>query len=147
MNGKLLAGGLIGFALLFGAVLWWFQVYAYYGETEADSVTVQGREVAVSDWRGIDATTSPNKLRACFTVEPAAFVDVPRAPDPDPLLAPGWFDCFDARAIAADLEAGRATAYLAEDETEADAADYEILRMIAVYPDGRAFMWRHYRES
>ncbi|QPH54825.1 DUF6446 family protein [Pontivivens ytuae] len=147
MNGKMLAGGLLGFAVLFGAVLWWFQIYAYYEETEAESIAVQGREIAVSDWRGIDATTSPNKLRACFTVEPAAFEGVPLASNPDPLLAPGWFDCFDARAIAADLEAGRATAYLAEDETQAGAVDYEILRMIAVYPDGRAFMWRHYRES
>jgi len=40
-----------------------------------------------------------------------------------------------------------ATAYLAEDETPAGADDYEILRMIAVYPDGRAYMWRHYREQ
>ena len=40
-----------------------------------------------------------------------------------------------------------ATAYLAEDETPAGAEGYEILRMIAVYPDGRAYMWRHYREQ
>ena len=147
MNGKWLVGisGIVIAAL--GAGMYYAQVYAYYEETQADAVTVAGREVPVSDWQGIDAGTSPNKIRACFTVDPAAFDGVALAPYPEPLLAPGWFDCFDARTIAADLESGAATAYLAEDETPAGADDYEILRMIAVYPDGRAYMWRHYREQ
>ncbi|WP_316012858.1 DUF6446 family protein [Roseobacter sp. HKCCA0434] len=147
MNGKWLVGLFVGFAVIFGIGMYYAQLYAFYEETEADSITVAGREVAVSDWRGIDADTSPNKLRACLTVDPADFADAPPAPNPQPLVAPGWFDCFDARAIAADLDSGAATAYLLADETQADAVDYEILRMIAVYPDGRAFLWRHYRES
>ncbi|RED13866.1 DUF6446 family protein [Pontivivens insulae] len=147
MNGKLFMSLFVGFALIFGVALWYFQVYAFYEETEADSVMAGGVEIPVTDWRGIDADTSPNKLRACFTVDPADFTDLPPAPNPDPLVAPGWFDCFEAEQIASDLEAGLATAYLAGDETPEGAFEYEILRFIAVYPDGRAYLWRHYRES
>ncbi|SOH95360.1 hypothetical protein SAMN06273572_11031 [Monaibacterium marinum] len=147
MNGKWLVG-ISGVAIAaLGIGMYYAQVYAYYEETQADSVQVAGVTVPVADWQGIDANTSPNKLRACFTVDPQAFADVALASDPQPLLAPDWFDCFDGRTIGADLESGAAVAYLAEDETDAGAEDYEILRMIAVYPDGRAYMWRHYRES
>ena len=147
MNGKWLVG-LSGVAIAaLGIGMYYAQVYAYYEETQADTVAVAGNPVPVADWRGIDADTSPNKLRACFTVDPQVFAEVDLAPYPEPLLAPDWFECFDARAIAADLERGEATAYLAEDETPAGAEGYEILRMIAVYPDGRAYMWRHYREQ
>lgn len=147
MNGKWLIGISGCVIAVLGLGMYYAQVYAYYVETQADTVQVAGEAVPVADWRGIDADTSPNKMRACFTVDPAAFEDVDLAPYPEPLLAPDWFDCFDARAIAGDLESGSAIAYLAEDETPAGADDYEILRMIAVYPDGRAFMWRHYREQ
>ena len=95
----------------------------------------------------MDADTSPNKLRVCFTVDPGAFEGVPLAENPEPLVAPPRLDCFDAETIARDLEAGRAVAYLAGDETPEEAVDYEVVRMIAVYPDGRAYMWRHYRED
>ncbi len=148
MIGKILAGGMVVFAAVFGAALWYFQIYAYYEQvTGLDQVEVQGQPIPVSNYTGIDAATSPNKLRGCFTVDPAAFHDVPRAEQAEPLVAPGWFDCFDALQITADLEAGAAVAYLAADETKAGAQGYEVLRFIAVYPDGRAKMWRHYREN
>ena len=148
MNGKILAGGLVLFAAIFGAALWYFQLYAYYEDVSGlETVEVQGRAVPVSDYRGVDADTSPNKLRGCFTVDPDAFEGVPLAENPEPLIAPPRLDCFDAEQIARDLEAGRAVAYLAGDETPEEAVDYEVVRMIAVYPDGRAYMWRHYRED
>jgi hypothetical protein len=53
-----------------------------------------------------------------------------------PLATPAWFDCYDPPAISADLRAGRARAVVAE----TGAAD--IRRIVVVYPDGRAFMWR-----
>jgi hypothetical protein len=63
------------------------------------------------------------------------------APDAAPLNAPFWFRCFDARAIGEDLEAGRAEAVaLARDEPEG----FDL--MLAVYPDGRAYLWRQLGE-
>ncbi|MHA3915658.1 DUF6446 family protein [Halovulum sp. GXIMD14793] len=148
MSGRILAGGMVIFAAVFAAALWYFQIYAYYLRVDGlTSVSVQGRDIAVQDYTGIDADTSPNKLRGCFKVDPAAFEGVPLAKDPEPLVAPGWFDCFDAHGLSADIEAGKAVAYLAADETQPGAQGYEIHRMIAVYPDGRAYMWRHYREN
>ena len=132
---------LVGMALVlvgFAAALWWFQTRAWYGEvTGIEAVTVAGREVPVTDWRGIDAASSPIKLRACFRVEPGTLADAPAAEAPTPLIAPDWFDCFDAGALTAALASGEARAVRAA-AGEFDATE----RLIAVYPDGRAFMWR-----
>ena len=53
-----------------------------------------------------------------------------------PTVAPGWFGCFDAQAIGAALERGEALAFL----SEAGIAP-KIDRVVAVFPDGRAFAW------
>jgi len=137
MTGRTLIVLLLGFTVLFGATLWWVQTRAFYEETEAETVTIAGRSYPVTEWRGIDATTSPLKLRACFRLAEGAAVDAPAAEKPTPLVAPAWFECFEAEALTRDLEAGRARAFLAAEE-EFDGAN----RMVAVYPDGRAFMWR-----
>jgi hypothetical protein len=57
-------------------------------------------------------------------------------PNARPLVAPGWFDCFDAATIGGDLQSGRAVAVLGEENVT-----YGIDRVIALYPDGRAFAW------
>lgn len=148
MNGKRVVTLLLLALAAFGAALYYTQFHAYYEEvTGLTSLEVAGRAIPVSDYTGIDADTSPNKLRGCFKTDPAAFEGAPAARDPQPLVAPGWFDCFQAETLAADLAAGNATAYLAGDETPEGATGYEIHRMIAVYPDGRAYLWRHYREN
>lgn len=135
MPGRTLMICLLGFTALFGAVLWYFQTYAFYAEIGADTVTIAGREYPVSDYRGIDAVTSPLKRRACFQLP--ATPEAPVAADPTPLVAPDWFDCFDAETLHKALEAGEATAYVAAPE-EFDGVD----RIVARYPDGRAFEWR-----
>lgn len=148
MNGKILMSGFLILLAVFGFGMYYAQVYAYYVVTDGQkSVEINGIAVPVSNHRGIDADTSPNKLRGCFTIDPEAFADVALAKEPVPLTAPGWFECFNAEQIAKDLAVGKATAYLAGDETSKGAIGYEIHRMIAVYPDGRAYLWRHYRES
>ena len=53
-----------------------------------------------------------------------------------PLTGPKWFDCYDAETIGADLEAGTAIAFLSEFNIT-----YGIDRVIAVYDDGRAYIW------
>ncbi|MGF1502576.1 MAG: DUF6446 family protein [Paracoccaceae bacterium] len=135
MTGRALVIGLLGFTAVFAAGLYYMQVYAFYEETVQTSVDIAGQSYQVSDWTGIDAGSSPLKLRACFRIEAA--VDAPVAADPTPLVPPPWFDCFDAEMIARAIDAGEATAYLAAAE-ERHGAD----RMVAIFPDGRAFMWR-----
>jgi hypothetical protein len=129
----------MGLALVvFAAALWWFQTRAWYDEvTGVEAVTVAGREVPVTGWRGIDAASSPIKLRACFRVEPGSLAHAPVAEAPTPLIAPGWFDYFDAEALTDALAAGEARA------VTADTGEFEATeRLIAVYPDGRAYVWR-----
>ena len=132
---------LVGMALalvVFAAALWWFQTRAWYDEViGVETVVVAGQEVPVTDWQGVDAASSPIKLRACFRVEPEALAAAPAADAPTPLFAPDWFDCFDAEALTRALEAGEARAVRAAAE-EFHATE----RLIAVYPDGRAYMWR-----
>ena len=135
MSGRLLITCLLGFTALFGALLWYFQTYAFYAEIGADTVMIAGQQYPVGNYRGIDAVTSPLKRRACFYL-PAA-PEAPVAEHPTPLVAPGWFDCFDAETIHKALDAGEATAYLAEPE-EFDGVD----RIVARFPDGRAYEWR-----
>ncbi|QIE54667.1 histidine kinase [Pikeienuella piscinae] len=135
MNGRFIVIGLALFALVFGAALWWFQTRGYYHEvTGVTSVTVAGAAVPVSDYQGIDADTSPLKMRGCFRAEG---LSGPEAPEAEPHIAPGWFECFDAGAITADLASGAATAVRA-----ASNEPHGFDRIIAVYPDGRAFQWR-----
>jgi hypothetical protein len=134
MRGKPLMIGLLAFAALFGAALYYFQTFAYYERTTDPAPLAP---IPVTAYEGIDAATSPLKLRGCFTADPAAFAQAEPAPDAEPLVAPFWFRCFDARAIAGDLEAGRAAAYSLRTD---DPAGFDT--MAALYPDGRGYLWR-----
>lgn len=143
MSGRVLVAAFALFVLIFGAALVYFQVYAYYERVEGlESIEVAGKTIPVSAYEGIDASSSGLKRRGCFRVDPADFEGLPVAQNPVPLTPPFWFDCFDTGAIAADLEAGRATAYLAAHE-ELDGID----RVVAVYPDGRAYEWRQLNDK
>ncbi len=138
MSGRWLISGLLGFAVLFGIALWWFQTRAYYVRETVEgprAVLIAGREVPAAGYDGIDASTSPLKLRGCFRL--AAPLDGPPADKPEPPVSPGWFDCFDAESLDADLKTGAAAAVLAEFN-----APYGFDRVVAAYPDGRAFEWR-----
>lgn len=143
MGGRAVGAGLVVFALLFGALLWYAQVYAFYERVDGlAAVTVNGQPVPVRDYRGLDGASSPLKLRGCFTVDPAALADAPPAPRAAPLTTPGWFDCFDAPALGAALARGEARAVLAARD-EPQGFD----RIIAYFPDGRAYLWREVRDK
>ena len=89
MSGKIMAGGLVLFTVIFGAFLWYAQFYAYYNEVNGlESIEVEGRTVAVADYLGLDGESSGLKLRGCFTVDPAAFDGVALAESPVPLTPP-----------------------------------------------------------
>ena len=146
MSGRLIGIILIGFGLIAGVGMYYLQVYAFYDEvalaeeggTVEMRVSVEDGEqpLAVTGFEGIDATSSPIRFRACFTIDPGLADAAKPYPDAAPLNAPGWFDCFDAAAIGADLESGAARAVMGQFNVI-----YGIDRILAVYPDGRAFAW------
>ena len=145
MSGRVLTLGLVLFAVVFGAALWWFQTRAYYGEMEGvTEIEIAGVSVPVEDWRGIDADTSPLKLRACFRLagdpppELIAAAEDPAADEATPLVAPSWFECFDAPALARAMAEGRAVAALAERNVP-----WGFDRFVAVDLESRrGWMWR-----
>lgn len=141
MTGRILVIAIAVTAIIAGIAMYWLQVYAFYDVLDADDVEIrvtEGSEVRpldTPDLTAIDATSSPIRFRACFTAPSDVSGDV--YADPTPLVAPSWFECFDAADIGAALEAGDAEAILGEENIE-----YGIDRVIAVYPDGRAFAWQ-----
>jgi hypothetical protein len=62
--------------------------------------------------------------------------------NPTPLIAPFWFNCFDAELIARDLSSNKAVAFLSKKE-EFDGID----KVLALYPDGTGFQWRQLNEK
>ncbi|TKA95624.1 histidine kinase [Cereibacter changlensis] len=148
MNGRVVAGGIVVSALLAGAAIYWLQIYAFYepvaftpGE-EIRLTPIIGEEpevIVANDVTGIDADSSPLRFRACFTtpLTQAMLTETYRVYDEaTPLVAPGWFDCFDAGQIDAALKTGEAIAFLSEAEV-ADGVD----RVVAVFADGRGYAW------
>jgi hypothetical protein len=130
-------------AVLAGGAMYYLQVYGYYHRLpvqQSFALTPLGatapQDVAIADFRGIDADTSPLRYRACFTLDVPLDAYTPYS-DPTPLTAPGWFDCFDAAAIGAALANGEARAYLGRANFT-----YGFDRVVAVFPDGRAFAWQ-----
>ncbi len=149
MTGKLLVGIIALSAVLFGGGIYYFQIYGFYEEIDPASpaaeirLTPPGGEaeaIPVSGFRGIDANSSPIRYRSCFTAGQSQqeLAEAYAAhPEPVPLTAPGWFDCFDARQIGADIEAGRAVALMGEENIT-----YGVDRVVAIYPDGRGYAWQ-----
>lgn len=138
VSGRSVILGFAGFLAVFAAALVWFQLFAFYERTDGvTALTVAGQPVPVADWQGIDATSSPLKLRGCFRADPAAFAAAEPAPDAEPLNAPFWFRCFDAGGLTRDIAAGAAAAYaLARN----DPPGFDLVA--AIYPDGRGYVWR-----
>ncbi|MCV2882563.1 DUF6446 family protein [Actibacterium sp. XHP0104] len=149
MSGKILAIVMIATALIAGAAMYYLQVYAYYDEVPVTApaaevrltslTTGQAERVPVAGFQGIDATSSPLRFRACFTM-PTALATLTETyvmrDDAVPLVTPGWFDCYDADEIGAALESGDAIAFLGQENVH-----YGIDRIVAVFADGRAVAW------
>ena len=148
MNGKLVAGFIVITALAAGAAIYWLQEYAFYTPAtfqpgaEIDLTLLETglpEPILADNVQGIDATSSPLRFRACFhtPMSQAMLTETYKVYDqPTPLNAPNWFDCFDAAAIGAALQSGEAIAFL----SQANIAP-TIDRVVAVFPDGRAYAW------
>lgn len=151
-TGKILASMIVLSAVLAGLAMYYLQVYGFYSPldeaegaaeihaTAADAAVIP---LGVSEFRGIDADSSPLRYRSCFQIgDMAALEGAARFEGATPLVGPRWFSCFSARALTADLESGAATAYLGQSEIHPD-----VDRVIAVYPDGRAFAWHQFNDK
>ncbi|MBC7132515.1 MAG: histidine kinase [Roseovarius sp.] len=145
--GKVLSIVILIAAVIAGGALYYLQVYHFYDEARLASeggevemrITLAGGQVIdlpVSDFRAIDAESSPIRFRACFTAHLPQDVGLVPYPAAEPLNAPSWFDCFDAKALGAALAEGRARAYLGEENIR-----YGIDRIIAISEDGRGHAW------
>lgn len=140
-------------ALVAGAALYYLQVYAFYDEIKQDAAVVEltsiysgePEEIIADDFVGIDSTSSPIRYRGCFTTPMSqallteTYVSYDKAV---PLIGPGWFSCFDAKAIGTDLEEGLALPFL----SKADVSN-GVDRVVAIYPDGRAFIWHQLNDK
>ena len=150
-SGKIMVSMLVLVAVLTGLAVYYLQVYGFYDPVDeitgarqivlTDAAGV-AHPVAVSDFKAIDASSSPIRYRACFRLDPAATQGAQPFAAATPLNGPGWFQCYSARALTADLASGAATAYLGQSEIHPD-----VDRVIAVYPDGRAFAWHQFNEK
>ncbi len=143
--------GILMLAVTAGALLYYQQVYAYYTPVQAENadvrltnlVTGEAEPILFDNFQAIDADSSPIRYRACFTT-PLSLATLSETfvirDDAEPRTAPGWFDCFDAEQIGADLQ-GEAIAFLGVENIH-----YGIDRIVAVYPDGRAYAWHQINE-
>ena len=146
--GKFLAIVLLTCGIIAGGAMYYLQVYAYYstvvpnGSTDVVLKPLDGsvaQAIAYSDYKAIDSNSSPIRYRACFTAENTA--DELKAlyvttKDAEPLVAPGWFDCFDAKEIGAAIESQSATSFLSIENVS-----YGIDRIVSVLDDGRGYAW------
>lgn len=156
MNGKHVVGFIVTSALIAGAAIYYLQVYAFYRPVDVASpaaeirlMTIEGGVaepmLLISDFEGIDADSSPLRYRGCFVTSMTLglMTESYRIYEkPTPLNAPSWFDCFDAGRIGEDLDSGNAVAFLSQENIHPG-----VDRVVAVYPDGRAYVWHQLNES
>jgi hypothetical protein len=148
VNGKVAVVVIVASGVIAGAAMYYLQVYGFYeevpvkgtGDVVVTTVTGEVPEpILYSEFQAIDANSSPVRYRACFktpmstTMMSETYV---LYDDPVPLVAPGWFDCFDAVEIGAALEEGTALAFMGTENVI-----YGIDRVVAVGDDGRGYVW------
>ncbi|MCU0909571.1 MAG: DUF6446 family protein [Rhodobacteraceae bacterium] len=144
MNGRTVGIVLLACGAMAGAGMAYLQLFAFYDRPGAVPMTLTRIDGAVVDMPAngmdsIDSDSSPIRFRACFTspLTVAQLADQYEPfPDPEPLIAPFWFSCFDAPLIAGLLESGAATAFLSERNIRLG-----VDRVVAVADDGRAWAW------
>lgn len=147
--GKIAIVTLLGGGIAAGAGVWYTQEYAFFDRIDPASpearITVETTSgpvpLALTDFEGINADSSPIRWRICGRAETLPEGMIP-APASQPLNGPRWFSCYDAPRIGADLQSGAATAFLAQSEVRPD-----VDRILAVYPDGRVYGWHEYNEK
>lgn len=153
MNGKIVGIAIMVAAAIAGAALYYLQVYGFYEEVAGTGsgdvqlvnlVTDLPEPIQYDNFRAIDADSSPIRYRACFTTShehPMLTETYRLLDDVTPRNAPGWFDCFDAAAIAAELESGTALAFLGGKNVH-----YGVDRIVVITSDGHGYAWNELNE-
>lgn len=148
MNGKILAGTIVITAAIYGAVVYYMQIYGYYSEVEATGtddvqlvslVSGQPEPIIYDSFEAIDATSSPIRFRACFTTTASLAMlteTYELVEEATPRNAPGWFGCFDADEIGTALDSGTALAFIGQKNVQ-----YGVDRIVAITEDGRGYIW------
>lgn len=148
MTGKLLAILLLLSAAVAGGGMYYLQVYGFYYEVKPTPgkdvmLLVEGAEepsaISYAAFQAIDADSSPIRFRACFETDLALDelqTTFSEAEDVTPLTAPGWFDCYDAVALADALKSGHARAFIGQKNIH-----YGVDRIVAVTQDGKGYIW------
>jgi hypothetical protein len=143
--GKFLAVLLLGSAVIAGASMYYLQVYGLYDEATTQEVRLVSvvddlpEAISFDNFEAIDSQSSPIRYRACFTTDLSlsllteTYVGLEKA---TPRNAPEWFDCFDAAASAAELEAGTALPFLGQKNVH-----FGVDRIVAITQDGRGYIW------
>ncbi|MEM9350032.1 MAG: DUF6446 family protein [Pseudomonadota bacterium] len=150
MSGKLISIFLCLVTLAVGGGVYYAQVYGFYYDVAEDEVrmtnlvTEEPEPILIEAFQAIDADSSPIRYRACFTT-PTSLATLTETyeifDEAEPLTAPGWFDCFDARALGDMIREGTAIAF-----TGTRNLEYGIDRVVAVTADGRGFVWHQVNE-
>ena len=152
MSGKIIGGLIVGIALAAGAAIYYLQVYAFYDRVSEEAANMRltllasdaPEAILVEEFEAIDGSSSPLRFRACFRT-PLSTAMLTETyvlyEGAEPLVAPSWFDCFDAAGIGAALEEGRAIAFLGERNITQG-----IDRVVAVLDNGQAYAWHQLNE-
>ncbi|MGB7240666.1 MAG: DUF6446 family protein [Sulfitobacter sp.] len=152
MNGKIVGGTILISAAIAGAALYYLQEFGFYRDASVDGAEVQltsltsglPEPILTENFRAIDADSSPIRYRACFDTSASfgmlteTYVGVD---DIVPRNAPGWFDCFDAAGIAAELDAGTALMFLGQKNIA-----FGVDRVVAISESGRGYVWHELNE-
>ena len=150
--GKILAGAILVCAIVAGGAMYYLQIYHFYEEIPASGprdvmvTTLDGDRIPLphSNFRAIDADSSPIRYRACFDTD-LALAEAELRFEPyagaDPRIAPGWFECFEAETIGREIATGTARIFTSERNRE-----FGIDRVIALTEDGRGFVWHEVNE-
>ena len=147
MSGKLVGIVILVIAAIAGITIYYLQVFGFYHEVlvpkhgvELVSLSTNEPEpILTENFRGIDAESSPIRYRACFDTSLSLamlYETYVVSEDIVPRNAPGWFDCFDAAEIGAELEAGTALTFLSKKNVH-----FGVDRIVAITSDGRGYIW------
>jgi hypothetical protein len=142
VNGSIIAIVLVVWpALIAGGAMYYLQVYAFYDRSGADGGTVTLRAVRgrhgqdpVSDFRGIDADSSPDPLPRLLSTADAGRAAI--YPNAVPLNAPGLVRLLRRRRHRRDLAAGRAAPVMGEADVPTASTG-----SLASTPTAAAFAW------
>ena len=143
--GKFLAVLLLLSGIGAGVFMYYTQVYAYYEEITVHDVQLVSvvddlpESISFDNFEAIDATSSPIRYRACFTTDLSLSLLTETYVGLDAVKlrnAPSRFDCFDAGAIDAKLNAGTALPFLGQKNVH-----FGVDRIVVITDDGHGYIW------